>query len=140
MDKWLGGACPVGPDTVVEFELRDGTRSQSRAGLLRWWHMDPSHPKDVVAFRAVVPVQAWDEAWLTGQTEADARQGGGDHYKRLGVEPWAAMQAWMTPEEFRGFLRGNAIKYLARCNLKGGDEDLRKAKHYVDKLVEVLAC
>lgn len=139
MDKWLGGACPVDPDAVVEFELRDGTRSQSRAGLLRWRHLDPAHPKDVVAFRAVVPVPVWDPEFLASGG-ADARQEGGDHYKRLGVEPWAAMRAWMTPEEFRGFLRGNAIKYLARCNLKGGDEDLRKAKYYVDKLVEVLVC
>lgn len=75
MDKWLGGACPVGLDTVVEFELRDGTRSQSRAGLLRWRHEDPHSmlsAKDVVAFRAVVPVPAWDETWLTGQAEASS--------------------------------------------------------------------
>jgi hypothetical protein len=47
------------------------------------------------------------------------------------------MQAWMTEEEFSGFLRGNAIKYLVRYKDKGGVEDLRKARHYLDKLIEM---
>lgn len=67
----------------------------------------------------------------------DQRQVGGDHYRAMAIQPWAAMAAWMSVEEFRGFLRGNAIKYLARCNAKGGVEDLRKARHYLDKLIEM---
>jgi hypothetical protein len=47
------------------------------------------------------------------------------------------MEAWMTPEQFVGFLRGNAIKYLARADVKGGLQDIRKAQHYINKLVEV---
>lgn len=62
---------------------------------------------------------------------------GGSHYTSKTVQPWDAMQAWMTHDEFKGFLRGNAIKYLARCNDKGGIEDLRKARHYLDKLIEL---
>jgi hypothetical protein len=54
--------------------------------------------------------------------------------KSLAVEPWAAMQAWMTPEEFRGFLKGNVIKYLARTK---GPNDIQKAHHYMEKLLEV---
>jgi hypothetical protein len=46
------------------------------------------------------------------------------------------MQAWMTPEQFVGFLRGNVIKYMARD--KNGVEDLKKAKHYLEKLLEVI--
>lgn len=64
-------------------------------------------------------------------------QVGGTHYTSKTVQPWAAMQAWMTHEEFAGFLRGNVIKYVARCNEKGGIEDLKKARHYLDKLIEV---
>lgn len=72
---------------------------------------------------------------------ADHSQIGGNHYTSKRVQPWAAMEAWMTPEQFSGFLRGNVIKYLARAdnlNLegKGGIEDLRKARHYLDKLIE----
>jgi len=60
------------------------------------------------------------------------RQIGGTHYVSMEVQPWDAMQAWMTQQEFKGFLRGNAIKYLARCNSKGGVEDIRKARHYIE--------
>ena len=70
-------------------------------------------------------------------TRADDLQVGGDHYKNMGVQPWKAMESWMTPEQFAGFLRGNAIKYLARCDAKGGIDDIKKAKHYIDKLIEV---
>ena len=70
-------------------------------------------------------------------TKADDLQVGGDHYKNMGVQPWKAMESWMTPEQFAGFLRGNAIKYLARCDAKGGIDDIKKAKHYIDKLIEV---
>ena len=68
---------------------------------------------------------------------ANSRQVGGTHYRSQRIQPWEAMEAWMTPEQFRGFLRGNAIKYLARCEAKGGVEDLEKARHYLDKLIEV---
>jgi hypothetical protein len=64
-------------------------------------------------------------------------QVGGTHYINKPVQPWAAMEAWMTGEEFTGYLRGNVIKYMARCNDKGGVEDLKKARHYLDKLIEV---
>lgn len=67
---------------------------------------------------------------------ARGQQVGGDHYRKSAIQPWDAMAAWMSPEQFRGFLRGNAIKYLARCDAKGGVEDLRKARHYLDRLIE----
>lgn len=70
-------------------------------------------------------------------TQADQEQVGGNHYKEQAVQPWAAMESWMTPEQFVGFLRGNAIKYLARADKKGGLEDIKKAQHYINKLVEV---
>ena len=62
---------------------------------------------------------------------------GGTHYTDKAIQPWEAMQAWMTEEEFIGYLKGNVIKYLARCESKGGKEDLEKAMHYLDKLIEM---
>ncbi len=64
-------------------------------------------------------------------------QVGGSHYSKHKIQPWAAMEAWMSPEEFKGYLRGNVVKYIARCNDKGGREDILKAKHYIEKLLEV---
>lgn len=65
---------------------------------------------------------------------ANLRQVGGEHYVGLSVEPWAAMEAWMTKDEFIGFLKGNIIKYLAR---EKNPNDLDKAGHYMQKLLEV---
>lgn len=71
---------------------------------------------------------------------AEDTQIGGNHYASKKVQPWHAMEAWMTRDQFAGFLRGNAIKYLARCDDKGGLEDLKKARHYLDKLIEFHEC
>lgn len=69
------------------------------------------------------------------------RQVGGDHYVRHTIQPWDAMREWMSPEAFQGYLRGNAIKYIARCNDKGGVEDIDKAIHYLQQLAqEMRAC
>lgn len=62
---------------------------------------------------------------------ANDRQEGGDHYQTT-IQPWDAIVAWGL-----GFLDGNAVKYLARWRKKGGVEDLKKARHYLDKLIEV---
>ena len=61
---------------------------------------------------------------------------GGTHYKEMDIQPWDAMKAWMPKEAFEGYLRGAAIKYLARYDRKGGIEDVRKARHYLDALIE----
>ena len=62
------------------------------------------------------------------------------HYAALGIEPINAMRAWMTPEQYTGFLLGNAIKYIARFNSqtagKGGLPDLVKARDYLERLIE----
>ena len=56
---------------------------------------------------------------------------GGNHYQTP-IQPWDFITA-----NGIGFLAGNAIKYIARHKQKGGIEDLKKARHYIDKLIEV---
>lgn len=47
------------------------------------------------------------------------------------------LEAWLTPEMFKGFLLGNVIKYQARAHLKGTEsEDHRKALRYQNYLVK----
>jgi hypothetical protein len=70
-------------------------------------------------------------------TRADQRQVGGMHYKTMTLQPWAAMEAVLTREEFIGFLKGNIIKYAMRQGAKGPD-DAAKAQHYIQKLAEVM--
>jgi hypothetical protein len=62
-------------------------------------------------------------------------QVGGDHYASKSVQPWEAMESWMSPEAFSGYLQGNCIKYLSRYRDKNGIEDLKKAQHYLSKLI-----
>jgi hypothetical protein len=71
-------------------------------------------------------------------TLASETQVGGSHYTDKTIQPWTAMESWMTPEEFEGFLRGNVIKYIARYREKDGLKDVLKAKHYLEKLLECL--
>jgi hypothetical protein len=63
---------------------------------------------------------------------ANEVQHGGTHYKVLPIQPWDYVVA-----NGIGFLEGNAIKYLTRWRDKGGVQDLQKARHYIDKLIEV---
>ena len=59
------------------------------------------------------------------------------HYNRGGIEAIDAIRASMTTEQFIGFLKGNAVKYLFRMDYKGRRaEDARKAEWYVQRLVE----
>lgn len=53
-----------------------------------------------------------------------------DHYKEGGIEVIDILKAKLTPEEFRGFLKGNVIKYTFRARLKNGEEDYKKANWY----------
>lgn len=59
------------------------------------------------------------------------------HYKQGDIECIEAIRAALTPEEFRGYCKGNAIKYVWRERHKGGDESLLKANWYMDKAVSV---
>jgi len=65
-------------------------------------------------------------------------QVGGNHYTSKSVQPWEAMESWMSEEAFKGYIWGNVIKYMARWEDKGGVEDLKKAKHYLDKLISLV--
>lgn len=56
----------------------------------------------------------------------------GDHYKRQPLQPWDYIAA-----NNLGFFEGNIVKYVTRWRDKGGVEDLRKARHYLDKLIEL---
>lgn len=65
--------------------------------------------------------------------KANDTQVDGTHYKQFkGFEPWDAVVHFGL-----GYLDGNALKYICRWRHKGGLTDLRKAKHYIEKQIEV---
>lgn len=58
-------------------------------------------------------------------------QVGGDHYKKLKIQPIEYILA-----NDLGYVEGNIIKYITRWKDKGGVQDLEKIKHYCDFLIE----
>jgi len=63
-----------------------------------------------------------------------------DHYKSGGIECIDAIQESMSSIAFKGYLKGNCMKYLWRYETKHPDkpaEDLKKARWYLNKLIEV---
>lgn len=60
-----------------------------------------------------------------------AIQHGGTHYKKLKIQPVEYIMANDIP-----YMEGNVIKYVSRWKDKGGIEDLKKAKHYLEILIE----
>lgn len=65
------------------------------------------------------------------------RQVGGTHYKDRAIQPIQVMQMVLTPEEYRGYLKGNILKYSMRAGTKGdAAEDVAKAHHYKQFLKE----
>jgi len=64
-------------------------------------------------------------------TSAMQIQVGGDHYKLLKIQPLE-----YALENDLGICEHAVIKYVSRWRDKGGIEDLRKARHYIDLMIE----
>jgi hypothetical protein len=56
----------------------------------------------------------------------------GDHYKAMKIQPVEFIHANGIP-----YLEGNVIKYISRWRNKNGVADLKKAKHYIELLIEL---
>jgi len=71
-------------------------------------------------------------AQIGAAIRANAQQVGGSHYAVKAIQPWDFIIA-----NNLGYLEGNIVKYVSRWKDKGGVEDLKKAQHYLQKLIEV---
>ena len=100
------------------------------------------------------PAAEWDE--LSKKRRAEARRVGEaikaqeravsrlstydainpSHYKDNGIECIEYIKERLTEEAFLGYLNGNVLKYQHRWKDKNGIEDLRKARWYLDRLIE----
>lgn len=60
------------------------------------------------------------------------RQEGGNHYKDMAIQPVEYIH-----RNGLGFCEGNVVKYVSRWRAKGGIEDLKKARHFLDLLIEM---
>ena len=156
-DGWVewGGGYPasVDPETVVEVRLRDGAEAAGAAGTW-WWGRKDGAAGEIIAYRVVRKEPHHEEvdrvfgAALSGtvalsntgtlytplipsRTPLD-HQVGGDHYKGGPIQPVEFIQA-----NGLGFIEGSVVKYVTRWRRKGGLQDLEKARHYLDLLIEL---
>lgn len=67
---------------------------------------------------------------LHKEDSAKNTQVAGSHYQR-GIQPWDIISEWELD-----FWEGNVLKYLLRWKHKDGVQDLKKAKHYLEYLIE----
>ena len=81
-------------------------------------------PIEYIPFEHKMKVHLQPPATITEQV-------GGDHYKKLAIQPIEYIMANKL-----GYCEGNIVKYISRYKEKGGVEDLRKIKQYVDFLIE----
>ena len=63
---------------------------------------------------------------------ASEHQEGGDHYKNMAIQPVEYIH-----RNKLGFIEGCVVKYITRWRVKGGIDDLNKAKHFIDLLIEL---
>lgn len=69
---------------------------------------------------------------MTEEVNHPERYGGDTTYECIKV-----LEAWMPTEQYKGFLRGNALKYLCRVGKKDETvQELKKARFYLEKLIE----
>ncbi len=85
------------------------------------------HPSQVYAIR-----KGLTKPLNKHQDDVNSHQEGGDHYKTMAIQPWD----FIVTNKL-GFLEGNIVKYVCRWQSKGGIEDLKKASHYLAKLIAV---
>ena len=92
-----------------------------------------TYPKlhDVEEIGPAVDIHGWKEVKLTPKAKALDMQVGGSHYKKFKIQPAEFCYKNDIP-----YLEATAIKYLCRWRDKGGIQDLEKAKHFIDLLIE----
>lgn len=70
--------------------------------------------------------------------KANDRQEGGNHYLQMSIDTWSIIDGWPLEQQI-GFYRGCALKYVLRMGTKDSRiQEIKKAEHYLQKLVEVL--
>lgn len=64
--------------------------------------------------------------------KATCKQIGGNHYKEMPIQPIEFIH-----KNNLSFIQGNVVKYICRYKDKNGVQDLEKAKHYIELLIEM---
>mgnify|MGYP003350376951 CR=1 FL=1 len=106
-------------DRTVVMECKDGVCPVP-------WAVEPT-PAPVEEHKAAVESSPYKKEDLVNHPS---------HYTEGEIECIEAIEAALTPEEFRGYCKGNLMKYGWRERHKGGTESLRKGQWYLDRLIK----
>ena len=110
---------------MVEITLRDGDTYRGQSTSFRWAHVDSLG--DIIAWRPALPSVDSEKVETALNTQI-----GGEHYKKHAIQP-----VEFITKNALGFLEGCVIKRICRYEDKNGLEDLKKAKHEIDLLIEL---
>lgn len=128
-------------EMVTEMTVHSGNHwAIDRDGkTVRWSDMVAMYPAIDGNFRANDPTMGAEvireKLAEKGIGNGSARLGqvGGEHYRKFKIQPWDVIDEYGL-----SFYAGNTLKYLLRAGHKGAAlEDLKKARHYLDKLIEL---
>lgn len=113
--------CPVGLDDMVDVRYKNNCVRHGQAKTFEWRISKSTHP--IMHYRVVT--KAPTDTALTTQV-------GGDHYKKLKIQPMEYSMA-----NNLNACQHTIIKYVTRYKDKNGIEDLKKARHTIDMLIEM---
>ena len=124
-NEWIkhkGNEMPVDGDVAVRYQIKSGFKNTHRAAALDWKIKGDCR---IVKYRII------------GEQPKEVDKINPEHYKTGGIETIDYLKAKLSPEELKGFLKGNIIKYLSRAEQKNGAEDYKKASWYMEQLVKL---
>lgn len=101
-----------------------GTINRTGGGISAF---DGTHPFEQCIRKGIADVSIY----VANTKSVNEKQVDGDHYKTE-IQPWDFIEANNLT-----FIEGNIVKYVARHRSKNGVRDLRKAQHYLEKLIEI---
>lgn len=94
---------------------------------------------DVGCSSVMIREDEYDEYFADAPTLTADNVNNPPHYNTGNIECITAIESALSAEEYKGYLRGAALKYVWRCRYKGkAVEDLEKAQWYISRLCEAL--
>jgi len=103
---------------------------KQKTGLEAW--MQAAHEEDSELWEEEAAHSSWDN-------EVEDVVNNPDHYNTGNIECIEAIEESMSSVAFKGYLKGNCMKYLWRYDYKGKQvEDLQKAGWYLQKLTAMV--
>lgn len=113
---------PVTGDVVIELDIEYETTSE-----------DADNATDGMVYLKGQPANKSPDAdgRIGSSPSPKSTQVGGDHYSKMKIQPIDFITA-----NGIGYIEGNIIKYVCRYKSKNGVEDLKKAQHYLQMLIE----